>query len=193
MRELPPRVGTRPGGCGPLHELATLLIDVSGSFEAGPQPPRAASPSEELEGLVLSGSSSPSKGTRKRVSFAPIAPLGMENPTIKPVCLGDAKPQERETTLYNKTVTPDSNVKALSGEEKENSSKQKTTVTTPGLVGSSTPGGCAAGGQPDAGEVHADFSGVWTASIDYQWHISSDVLDSWEDEREFWTVGGAGG
>ncbi|KAK6523580.1 hypothetical protein TWF281_001561 [Arthrobotrys megalospora] len=173
VRELSSRVGIRLGGCSPLRERAALLIDVSGSFEAGPQPSRASSP-EELVGLVLSGSSSPGKEARKRVSFAP---LGMENPTIKPVGLGDAKPQKRETTLHNKTVTPDSDVKALSGEEKENSPKQKTTVTTPGLVGSSTAGGCVAVGQPDAGEVHADFSGVWTASIDYQWHISSDWSD----------------
>ncbi|KAK6513788.1 hypothetical protein TWF506_008224 [Arthrobotrys conoides] len=161
-RKPSPRAGTGPGGCGPLHEPATLLVDVRGSFEAGPQPLRAPSLSgEELFGLVLSGGISPDREARKRVSFA-LVTSGKENPVSKPVCLGDGKPLERETTLYNKTVAPDSDVKALSGGEKENSSKQKTNGDVGGRVGA---------------EAHIDFTDAWTASIDYQHHISSDWTD----------------
>ncbi|KAK6343138.1 hypothetical protein TWF718_008511 [Orbilia javanica] len=52
---------------------------------------------------------------------------GRENPLNKPVCLGDDKPLERKENLVQKLVAPESDVKALSGGEKENSSKQKTT------------------------------------------------------------------
>ncbi|KAK6339753.1 hypothetical protein TWF718_009147 [Orbilia javanica] len=167
-QQLFPRVGSRPGGCGPPHEPATLLIDVRGSFEAGPQPSRASSPSgEELIGLVLSGDSSPGRETRKRVSFAPVT-SGRENPVSKPVCLGDDKPLERETTLYNETVAPGSDVKTLSSGEKENSSKQKTNGDVE----------CGAGQG-----AHIDFTDAWTASIDYQHHISSDWTD-FEQLRE---------
>ncbi|KAK6498946.1 hypothetical protein TWF481_011517 [Arthrobotrys musiformis] len=149
VQELSLRAGARPGGCGPPQDPATLLVDVHGSSGAGPQPPRALSPCcEELVGLVLSGDSS--QEMRKRVSFAPLSCSGRENPVIKPVCLGDVKPLERETTLDNKTVAPGSDVKALSGGEKENSSKQKTEI---------------------------DFTDAWTASIDYQYHISNDWAD----------------
>ncbi|KAK6532644.1 hypothetical protein TWF281_006825 [Arthrobotrys megalospora] len=54
---------------------------------------------------------------------------GMENPLIKPVFLGDDKPQERKENLYKKLVTPESDVKALSGGGKENPPQQETRVT----------------------------------------------------------------
>ncbi|KAK6335747.1 hypothetical protein TWF730_003125 [Orbilia blumenaviensis] len=54
---------------------------------------------------------------------------GKGNPLCKPVCLGDAKPLERKENLVKKLVTPKSDVKALLGGEKENSSEQETKVT----------------------------------------------------------------
>ncbi|KAF3198048.1 hypothetical protein TWF679_002407 [Orbilia oligospora] len=51
---------------------------------------------------------------------------GKENLLNKPVRLGDGKPLERKENLFKKLVAPESDVKLLSGGEKDNSSKQKT-------------------------------------------------------------------
>ncbi|KAF3288753.1 hypothetical protein TWF970_005809 [Orbilia oligospora] len=59
---------------------------------------------------------------------------GKENLLNKPVCLGDGKPLERKENLVKKLVAPESDVKPLSGGEKDNSSKQKTEEGREGLL-----------------------------------------------------------
>ncbi|KAK6504464.1 hypothetical protein TWF506_002659 [Arthrobotrys conoides] len=70
---------------------------------------------------------SPAESTKlaENISAKPVLG-GKENLLKKPVCLGDVKPLERKENLVKKLVTPESDVKALSGGEKGNSSEQKT-------------------------------------------------------------------
>ncbi|KAF3923184.1 hypothetical protein ABW20_dc0109268 [Dactylellina cionopaga] len=203
-QERPQKTGTPSGGWLPPHLRATLLVNIYDPVK-GDQKPRAPSPIEvELAEVFMSSEVGGVEERQRRVSFAPLAQQQQQRQqqqrqehhqtekensnASKPVASGpDVKhlgqSAERKDNLYNQPVTPRRDVKPLRGEEKENSSRvhQKTTVLS--LVeGEFRPlpsvESVVTGSSPsDVQEDHWDFRGAWTASLDYQYHISSDWSD----------------